>query len=73
MPGPSDSTPPSSTPPLVPVPDVIGLNFNRAQRDLQSAGFTVAGVRNSKGNKVISESPSGEAPEGSVITVTYGK
>jgi beta-lactam-binding protein with PASTA domain len=56
----------------VPVPDVIGMNFNQAQRVLQDDGFTVAGVRNPHGTKVTSESPSGEAPEGSVITVTYG-
>ena len=69
---PPSSAPPSSTPPLVPVPDVIGMNFNQAQRTLESNGFTVAGVRNRHGTKVTSESPSGEAPQGSVITVTYG-
>ncbi len=69
---PSDSAPASSTPPLVPVPDVIGMNFPQAQRLLQSDGFTVAGTHNPPGNKVVSESPSGEAPEGSVITVVYG-
>jgi serine/threonine protein kinase len=69
---PPSSTPPSSTPPLVPVPDVVGMNFNQAQRVLQSDGFTVAGVRGQHGNKVTSTSPSGEAPEGSVITVMYG-
>jgi beta-lactam-binding protein with PASTA domain len=56
----------------VPVPDVVGMNFNQAQRVLQSDGFTVAGVRGKHGNKVTSTSPSGEAPEGSVITVMYG-
>jgi beta-lactam-binding protein with PASTA domain len=68
----TDSAPPSSTPPLVPVPDVIGMNFSQAQRALESNGFTVAGVRGQHGTKVTSESPSGEAPQGSVITVTYG-
>jgi beta-lactam-binding protein with PASTA domain len=48
------------------------MNFAQAQRELQGDGFTVAGVRGQHGNKVSSESPSGEAPEGSVITVTYG-
>jgi beta-lactam-binding protein with PASTA domain len=56
----------------VPVPDVIGMNFNQAQRALESDGFTVAGVRSKHGSKVTSTSPSGEAPEGSVITVMYG-
>jgi Protein kinase domain/PASTA domain len=69
---PSDGAPASSTPPLVPVPDVIGMNFAQAQRLLQSDGFTVAGTHNPPGDKVVSTSPSGEAPEGSVITVVYG-
>jgi serine/threonine-protein kinase len=67
-----DSAPPSSTPPLVPVPSVIGMNFNQAQRLLQSDGFMVMGVRNQHGSKVVSTDPSGEAPQGSVITVVYG-
>ena len=69
---PSDSAPASGTPPLVPVPDVIGMNFPQAQRLLRSDGFTVAGTHNPPGEKVVSTSPSGEAPEGSVITVVYG-
>ena len=69
---PASSTPASSTPPLVPVPDVIGMNFPQAKRLLQSDGFTVAGTHTPPGNKVVTESPSGEAPKGSVITVTYG-
>jgi len=58
--------------PLVPVPDVTGMNFTQAQRVLQSDGFTVVGSHNPPGDKVVSESPSGEAPQGSVITVVYG-
>ena len=69
---PSDSAPASSTPPLVPVPDVIGINFPKAKKLLESDGFTVAGTHNPPGNKVVSTSPSGEAPEGSVIIVVYG-
>jgi len=69
---PSDSAPASSTPPLVPVPDVLGLNFPQAKKLLQSDGFTVAGTHNPPGIKVVSTSPSGEAPEGSVIIVVYG-
>ena len=57
---------------MVPVPDVIGMNFSQAQRTLQGDGFTVAGVDNGHGTKVTGESPSGEAPQGSVITLTYG-
>jgi beta-lactam-binding protein with PASTA domain len=48
------------------------MNFPQAQRLLQSDGFTVAGMHNPPGDKVVSTSPSGEAPEGSVITVVYG-
>jgi serine/threonine protein kinase len=69
---PSDSAAASSSPPMVPVPDVTGMSFSQAQRLLQSDGFTVVGVRNPHGDKVVSESPSGEAPEGSTITVVYG-
>jgi beta-lactam-binding protein with PASTA domain len=56
----------------VPVPDVIGMNFGQARKLLQSDGFTVAGTHTPPGDKVVSTSPSGEAPEGSVITVVYG-
>jgi serine/threonine-protein kinase len=69
---PTDSAPASSTPPLVPVPDVIGMNFPQAERLLESDGFTVAGTHTPPGNKVVSTSPSGEAPAGSVIYVVYG-
>jgi beta-lactam-binding protein with PASTA domain len=48
------------------------MNFPQAQRLLESDGFTVAGTHNPPGNKVVSTSPSGEAPAGSVITVVYG-
>jgi serine/threonine protein kinase len=68
---PTDSATDSGTP-LVPVPDVTGMNFAQAQRVLQSDGFTVVGNHNPPGDKVTSESPSGEAPEGSVITLVYG-
>jgi hypothetical protein len=69
---PSDDAPDSSAPSLVPVPNVIGMNFPQALRVLESAGFTVAGSHTPPGNVVASESPSGEAPAGSVITVVYG-
>jgi eukaryotic-like serine/threonine-protein kinase len=69
---PSASTPASSSPALVPIPDVIGMNFPQAQRLLKSDGFTVAGRHTPPGVKVVSTSPSGEAPAGSTITVVYG-
>jgi hypothetical protein len=48
------------------------MSFAQAQRLLQSDGFTVVGQRGPHGSKVVSTSPSGEAPPGSVITVAYG-
>ena len=51
---------------------MIGINFPKAKKLLESDGFTVAGTHNPPGNKVVSTSPSGEAPEGSVIIVVYG-
>jgi serine/threonine-protein kinase len=66
------SVPDSTSPSLVPVPDVVGMSFAQAQRLLQSDGFTVVGQRGPHGSKVVSTSPSGEAPAGSVITVAYG-
>jgi hypothetical protein len=51
---------------------VVGLNFMQAVKVLESDGFGVAGVRGQHGNRVVSESPSGQAPAGTVITVVYG-
>jgi beta-lactam-binding protein with PASTA domain len=56
----------------MPIPNVVGMSFTQAEQLLQSAGFKVAGVRNPPGKTVVSTSPSGAAPPGSTITVTYG-
>jgi beta-lactam-binding protein with PASTA domain len=48
------------------------MNFPQAQRLLQGDGFTVVGRHTPPGVKVVSTSPSGEAPAGSTITVVYG-
>jgi eukaryotic-like serine/threonine-protein kinase len=66
------SAPTSAAPSLVAIPNVIGMNFTQAQRLLQSYGFAVVGQRGPQGSKVVSTSPSGQAPAGSVITVVYG-
>jgi serine/threonine-protein kinase len=58
------------------VPNVIGLPFDQASRELQDAGFSVARTdassEEAKGT-VINEEPSGTAPPGSTITLTVSK
>jgi beta-lactam-binding protein with PASTA domain len=61
----------SSGPALVPVPDVRGMPVDQATQILQQAGFQVAvsrGLVNS--NTVKSENPMGQAPKGSLITIS---
>jgi serine/threonine-protein kinase len=63
----------SNGPPEVPVPDVTGDSVRQATRILQQAGFQVqvsSGIFS--GNTVSSESPSGQAPQGSTITLSLG-
>jgi len=62
----------SQGPPEVPVPDVQGLNVNQAEQELTSAGFSVTENQLTPGHKVISYSPTGQAPKGSNITITVG-
>jgi len=62
----------SQGPPEVPIPNVVGENFQQAQQQLEQAGFQVVGHQVFFGQRVDSTSPSGEAPSGSTITVTYG-
>jgi len=69
---PAPSTPAASTPGLVPVPDVTGMNCPQAERVLEGDGFTVSSTHTPPGNTVASESPSGEFPAGSVITIVCG-
>jgi eukaryotic-like serine/threonine-protein kinase len=61
----------SNGPPEVPVPDVTGDSVGHATRILEQAGFLVAvnsGIFS--GSTVSSESPSGQAPQGSTITLS---
>ena len=63
----------SNGPPAVPVPDVTGDSVHQATRILEQAGFQVQvspGIFS--GNTVAGESPSGQAPQGSTITLSLG-
>jgi beta-lactam-binding protein with PASTA domain len=64
----------SQGPPEVQIPgDLIGQRFQQVQQTLTGLGFKVVGQQQSGfGQKVTSISPSGQAPAGSTITVTYG-
>jgi hypothetical protein len=65
----------SKTPQLVNVPDVLGFTANQAIQALQAAGFKVevtnAGryTYNNNSARVVSYSPTGQAPRGSTITI----
>jgi serine/threonine-protein kinase len=76
----------SSGPPQVPVPNVDNEPFSQAQQQLQQAGFQVKGQqlgffgggggggqgKGGGGNgRVVATNPSGQAPQGSTITVYY--
>jgi eukaryotic-like serine/threonine-protein kinase len=63
----------SNGPPEVAVPDVQGLSIRQATRILKQAGFQVtvdAGLFG--GGVVASYAPTGQAPQGSVITLSTG-
>jgi eukaryotic-like serine/threonine-protein kinase len=62
----------SNGPPQVPVPDVRGQHVDQAVQILQQAGFEVA-VRHGIGSDIVTvESPLGQAPKGSTITIGTG-
>ncbi len=60
------------TPGQVAVPDVTGMSQDQATATLQQAGFTVQVNQGLFGNKVTSYSPTGQAPQGSTITINIG-
>jgi eukaryotic-like serine/threonine-protein kinase len=62
----------SQGPPQVPIPNVAGQPFQQVQQRLQQAGFVVKGQQFGPGQTVIATNPSGQAPQGSTITVYYG-
>ncbi len=60
---------------LVPVPPVVGLPQDQATSSLQAAGFTVAisptqATDPSAAGTVVAQSPTGNAPRGSTVTLT---
>jgi membrane peptidoglycan carboxypeptidase len=64
-------------PPILPVPSVVGLPEAEATAQLRAAGFGVAVQRSTdpavpEGN-VISQSPSGEAEQGSTVTIVVSE
>jgi serine/threonine-protein kinase len=64
----------SQGPPEVQIPgNLIGEPFGQVQQTLMQLGFQVNGQQQSGfGQKVTDINPSGQAPAGSTITVTYG-
>jgi beta-lactam-binding protein with PASTA domain len=56
----------------VPVPDVQGMNVNQATAILTQAGFRVAEDDLGFGQRVVSYSPTGTAPQGSTISIVVG-
>jgi serine/threonine-protein kinase len=66
----------SSGPQPVSVPYVIGLSFDQASAQLQSAGFAVARKNvdsNQPKDTVVDETPRGEAAPGATITLSVSK
>jgi eukaryotic-like serine/threonine-protein kinase len=62
----------SNGPPMVGVPNVQGQPVNQAEQTLSQAGFQVKVVQVGPLNKVFSENPTGQAPQGSTITLYVG-
>jgi serine/threonine-protein kinase len=62
----------SPGPPLVTVPHVTGMHATKAVAALQQAGFNVQVNKSFVGDTVLSYSPTGQAPQGSTITINVG-
>jgi len=62
----------SPGPPMVNIPDVTGMRVPKAVNVLRSLGFVVHIDQVGPFNVVFSENPTGQAPKGSVITLTTG-
>jgi len=77
QPGQAVSVSVSNGPPMVPIPDVTGQSCQSAQQTLVQAGFQVQvqqGVfGNLFGDNVQNESPTGQAPSGTTITLQCGR
>jgi beta-lactam-binding protein with PASTA domain len=57
---------------MVGVPNVDGQQVSQAEQTLSQAGFQVKVVQVGPFNKVFSYSPTGQAPQGSTITIYVG-
>jgi beta-lactam-binding protein with PASTA domain len=62
----------SPGPPMVPIPDVTGMKVGKAVRILKNLGFQVTVQTGGPFPIVDSESPQGQAPKGSLITLQTG-
>jgi eukaryotic-like serine/threonine-protein kinase len=62
----------SQGPPNVPIPDVTGMTAHQAASVLRQLGFVVNIQGGFTGNTVSSYSPTGQAPQGSTITLILG-
>ena len=62
----------SNGPQMVGVPNVDGQQISQAEQQLQQAGFQVKVVQLGPLNTVFNYSPSGQAPQGSTITLYAG-
>ncbi len=62
----------SNGPPMAGVPNVDGQQVSQAEQALSQAGFQVKVVQVGPFNKVFSYSPTGQAPQGSTITIYVG-
>jgi len=62
----------SNGPPMVGVPNVDGQPVSQAEQTLSQAGFQVKVIQVGPLNKVFDYSPSGQAPQGSTITLYVG-
>ncbi|CAL9577461.1 Serine_threonine-protein kinase PK-1 [Nocardiopsis dassonvillei] len=60
----------STGPPGVEIPDVVGMRVQDARKELEEAGFKVKVERILGGRIVSDQSLTGEAPEGTEITIT---
>jgi beta-lactam-binding protein with PASTA domain len=62
----------SAGPQLADVPNVVGQNKEQAIHILTDAGFQVSVDQVGPGHRVFSYSPTGQAPQGSTITIVVG-
>ncbi len=61
----------SAGPAMVQIPSVTGMSVHDAAKQLEKLGFQVSIVGFGKGN-VLAYNPTGQAPQGSTITLVAG-